>query len=308
MSEYIELTVHTTHLGSELVAAVLWDYTEGGVAISDIEDVKDLYRIGKTWDYVDESVLNKSEEVLVKAYLPKNAADTVRKIETELAELKKRAEVPVGSLETVKKEVDGDAWREVWKENFKPIPIGKIVIVPEWIKYSPKAGEIPVIIGSNMAFGTGEHQTTAMCVKYLAEYVNKSDVVADVGTGSGILGIAAAKLGAKKVVMTDIDECAIDAAKYNARLNGVENAEILLKNLLDDDEVKADVIVANIMAEVLIFFAENIGKNLNEKGKIILSGILSDRLNKVKNAYIAAGFKYLKSETMGEWSALVMEK
>lgn len=308
MNEFIELTVHTTHLGSELVAAIMWDYTEGGVAISDIEDVKELYRTGKTWDYVDEGVLDKSEEVLVKAYVPAGEKNTVAEIERALIELKDRAEIPVGSLETVKKVVDGDAWRDIWKEHFKPINIDGIVVVPEWIKYSPQKGEKTVIIGSNMAFGTGEHQTTAMCVKFLKKYVRLSDVVADVGTGSGILGIAAAKLGAKKVVMTDIDECAIDAAKYNAGLNGINNAEIILKNLLDDDKVKADVIVANIMAEVLIFFADKIGNNLNERGKIILSGILSDRLDKVKNAYIASGFKYIESETQGEWSALVMGK
>ena len=308
MKEYTEITVSTTHEGSELVADILWNFTDGGVAIADIEDVKDLYRTGKTWDYVDEKVLKSGGEVLVKAYVLKSDVKSVAAIERALIELKRKAVIPVGTLETVKRTVDGDEWKEQWKKHFKPIHIGKIVVVPEWIKYNCTAGEIPVYIGSNMAFGTGEHETTSMCVKFLGKYVKRGMTVADVGSGSGILGITAAKLGASKVVMTDIDEYAVQASKYNSELNGVKNAEILLKNLLDDDKVKADIIVANIMAEILISFAPNIGKNLTDGGKIILSGILADRLDKVKAAFIAAGFKYVESETEGEWSALIMEK
>lgn len=308
MKDYTEITVTTTHEGSELVADILWEYSEGGVSIADIEDVKDLYRTGKTWDYADESVLNKSGEVLVKAYVKKSDVKKIADIERALLNLKARTLIPVGTLETVKRTVDGDEWIEQWKEHFKPIHIGNVVIVPEWVKYSVKEGETPVYIGSNTAFGTGEHETTAMCVKYLQKYVNLGSVVADVGSGSGILGITASKLGAKKVVMTDIDECAVQASRYNSELNGIKNAEVLLKNLLDDDKVKADIIVANIMAEILIAFAKDIGKNLNGNGVIILSGILSDRLERVKKAYEDAGFNYVESETTGEWSALVMKK
>lgn len=308
MKEFTEITVSTTHLGSELIADLLWGFTDGGVSIADIEDVKELYRTGKTWDYVDEGVLDKSGEVLIKAYVKKGDEKTLARIERALLDLKSRTEIPVGTLETVKRTIDGDKWVEQWKEHFKPIHIDNIVVVPEWVKYNVKDGEIPVYIGSNTAFGTGEHETTAMCVKYLQKFVKNNSVVADVGCGSGILGIAASKLGAKKVVMTDIDECAIVASKYNTELNGVENADIFLKNLLDDDKVKADVIVANIMAEILIGFAGGIAKNLTESGVVILSGILNDRLEKVKAAYIAAGFKFVESETQGEWSALVMKK
>lgn len=308
MKDYTEITVTTTHEGSELVADILWEYSEGGVSIADIEDVKDLYRTGKTWDYADESVLNKSGEVLVKAYVKKSDLKKIADVEHALLDLKARTLIPVGTLETVKRTVDGDEWIEQWKEHFKPIHIGNVVIVPEWVKYSVKEGETPVYIGSNTAFGTGEHETTAMCVKYLQKYVNLGSVVADVGSGSGILGITASKLGAKKVVMTDIDECAVQASRYNSELNGIKNAEVLLKNLLDDDKVKADIIVANIMAEILIAFAKDIGKNLNGNGVIILSGILSDRLLRVKKAYEDAGFNYVESEKQGEWSALVMKK
>ena len=308
MSKFIELTVYTTHLGSELVSDVFWNYSDSGVVINDIEDVIELARSGKAWDYADESVFNEDKTVLVKAYLPvESAKEQIKSIELELAELKKNEFIDFGTLETSKREIDGDLWREQWKEHFKPIPIGNIVIVPEWIKYEKKDEEIPVFLDSNMAFGTGEHETTSMCVEFLGKYVKPEDTVLDVGCGSGILGICASKLGAKKVIMTDIDECAIVATKHNMLLNGVENGEVMLKNLLDDNSVKGEVIVCNIMAEVLIAFAPYIGGNLKSDGVIILSGILVDRLPAVRKAYEDAGFSYVEHKIKGEWSALVMK-
>ncbi|MBO5067869.1 MAG: 50S ribosomal protein L11 methyltransferase [Clostridia bacterium] len=308
MSKFIELTVSTTHLGGELVSDVLWGYTELGVVINDIEDVISLSRDGRAWDYADESIFSADKTVLVKAYFPvDNATEVIGKVERDLASMKQSSPFDLGTLETVKREIDGDLWREQWKEHFKPIHIGKVVIVPEWIDYKSADGEIKVLLDSNMAFGTGEHETTSMCVDYIAKYVSSNDTVLDVGCGSGILGICASKLGAEKVIMTDIDECAIIATEHNMKLNGVTNGTVLLKNLLDDNSVKGDVIVCNIMAEVLIAFAPYIFANLKPNGKIILSGILVERLGAVKQAYLNAGFKYVEQNIKGEWSALVME-
>lgn len=307
MENYIELTVKTSHEGSELVSDVLYEYAEAGVFVSDVQDVLDLEKSGKAWDYVDEQVFNSDAGVLVKAFFPKEKSkQIIKNIERELLLLKERSCFDLGSLETSKRSIDGDFWREQWKEHFKPIHIGKIVIVPEWINYVVSEGEIAVYLDSNMAFGTGEHETTSMCVEYLSKYVKAQDKVLDVGCGSGILGITACKLGAKQVIMTDIDECAITATEHNMQLNSVTNGTVLLKNLLDDNTVMGDVIVCNIMAEVLIEFAPYIGKNLLKGGIIILSGILADRLDKVKNAYEQAGFKFIEQNIKGEWSALVI--
>ena len=309
MSKFIELTVSTTHIGGEFISDVLWGYTDLGVVISDIEDVIALSRDGRAWDYADESIFNADKTVLVKAYFPiESALETIREVECALINLKKDSPLDLGSLETVKREIDGDLWREQWKEHFKPINIGKVVIVPEWIDYKAKENEIKILLDSNMAFGTGEHETTSMCVDFLAKYVKSEDTVLDVGCGSGILGITASKLGAKKVVMTDIDECAIVATEHNMKLNEVTNGTVLLKNLLDDNTVKGEVIVCNIMAEVLIAFALHIGKNLFDNGYIILSGILVERLSAVKQAYIDAGFNFVEEKIKGEWSALVMQR
>ena len=309
MNKFVELTVTTTHLGGDLVSDILWNYTDAGVVILDVQDVIDLDRQGRAWDYADESIFNADKSVLVKAYFPFEQSESIiAQVERELIEMKSDSPFDLGTLETVKREIDGDLWREQWKEHFKPIPLGKIVIVPEWIKYQPKDGETVVLLDSNMAFGTGEHETTSMCVELLAEYVSKDDVVLDVGCGSGILGISASKLGAKKVLMTDIDECAVRSTEHNMKLNDITNGEVLLKNLLDDNSIKGNVIVANIMAEVLIYFAPFIGANLIDGGVIILSGILKDRLEKVKEAYLKAGFNYVKHTEKGEWTALVMRQ
>ena len=308
MAKFTEITVYTTHVGSELVSDVLWSYSNDGVSVSDVQDVIDLSKTGKTWDYMDDEVLNRDKAVLVKGYVSyKNSKGIIKEIEKELLTLKENCPFDLGTLETTKRVVDGEEWKEIWKDHFKPIYINNIVVVPEWIQFTPKDGVKTVYIGSNMAFGTGEHETTSMCVEYLQKYVNEKDVVLDVGCGSGILGITASKLGAKEVIMTDIDECAVKATTDNMKLNKVENAKVYYKNLLDDNTVKGDVIVANIMAEVLIAFAPYISKNLNENGKIILSGILSDRLEKVKKAYEENGFKYLESKIKGEWSCLIMQ-
>ena len=307
MSKFIELTISTTHIGGELISDVLWGYTELGVVINDVEDVIALARDGRAWDYADESIFKADKTVLVKAYFPVESADeTLPAVIRDLAQMKEHSPLDLGSLETIKREIDGDLWREQWKEHFKPIRIGKVVIVPEWIEYKVQDGEIVILLDSNMAFGTGEHETTSMCVEFLAKYVKADDTVLDVGCGSGILGISASKLGAKKVIMTDIDECAVVASTHNMQLNNVTNGVVMLKNLLDDNTVKGDVIACNIMAEVLIAFANYIGANLNENGVIILSGILVERLSAVKKAYLDAGFNFIEEKIKGEWSALVM--
>ncbi len=308
MAKFTELTVITSHEGADLVSDILWEYSAQGVAVTDVEDVIALERAGKTWDYADESIYSADKSVLCKAFLQlENSDESIKQIELRLLELKKICPFDLGSLETKKRVIDGDEWKDIWKEHFRPIRIGRIVIVPEWIDY-PNTDEIKVVIGSNMAFGTGEHETTSMCVEYLDKYTQAGSTVIDVGCGSGILGISASKLGANDVIMTDIDECAISATQYNMKLNGVKNGKVLLKNLLDDESIKGDVVVCNIMAEVLIAFAPHIGKNVKDDGIIILSGILSDRLERVKDAYIGAGFKFVEQKIKGEWSAVVFQK
>ena len=311
--EYIELTVHTTSEASELVADVMWQYTEGGVAVSDAKDVVALLKgeTGVYWDYIDEELQAPRADVLVKCFLRPEAADAaISSIRAQLLEMQARGGMNFGSLEETRRTIDGDDWIDVWKKHFRPIHVGaRVVVVPAWIGYTKEADEVVVTLDSNMAFGTGEHETTKMCLEALQEVVREGDVVIDVGCGSGILGIAAAELGAKTCYLTDIDPVAVESAKHNALKNGVlQKCIVAHSDLLEQSDVRGDVVLANITAEILVRLAPSIPKNLKEGGTLILSGVIADRLPLVKAAFAAQGLTLLAVRNMGEWYALVYRR
>jgi len=313
--KYIELTVHTTTEASEIVADIMWNYTDFGVTICDINDIIALQKSKETayWDYMDDDLTqNASSDALVKCYLEEDtAATTASSILSDIAQAKENAggAIPFGTLEDTKRQVDGDDWIDVWKKHFRPIHLGKIVVVPEWIAYEPTADERVVLLDSNMAFGTGEHETTSSCVELMQEYLTEHSVCIDVGCGSGILGISALKLGAEKAYLTDIDEVAVASATHNAKLNGVdERAVVAHSNLLDDTNIQADIMLANITGEILVMLAPSIPKNLKKDGVLILSGIIESRLEMVKKAYFAVGMQIVREKRKGEWFALVLKR
>ncbi|MDE6586485.1 MAG: 50S ribosomal protein L11 methyltransferase [Clostridia bacterium] len=311
--KFTEITVHTTTEVSELVADIMWRYTNYGVAISDVKDVialqndKVMY-----WDYMDESLLNERRDVLVKAFVPKEEAETtLPQIRADLEELNANCTefAYAGSLEVNCREVEGDDWLEIWRKHFRPIHVGeRVVIVPEWIKYEKSENEVIVKLDSNMAFGTGEHETTSMCLKLLQKYLNADDTCIDVGCGSGILGIAAAKLGAKLCYLTDIDTIAVDSAKHNCENNGVAELTVVAhSDLLNDANIKGDIMLANITGEILCRLAPSIPKNLKKGGTLILSGIIESRLEMVISAFTAQGLTLTEQIREGEWYALAFK-
>lgn len=306
--KFIEFTVHTTTEGSELVADIFWNYTNYGVTVCDYNDIVALQSDKRTfWDYMDDDVARPSGDVLVKCFLPLDIADeNIRSIIGDIEELKERSAFPLGTLETARREVDGDDWIDIWKKHFRPLHIGgRVVVCPEWIEYAPKEGEAVVRLDSNMAFGTGEHETTAMCLELLQQYLRPGDAVVDVGCGSGILGIAALLMGAGFAYMTDIDYVAVQSAAHNAALNGVDGrAKIALSDLLEDADVRGQVMTANITADILCRLAGSIPKNLCPGGALILSGIIAPKLAQVIAAYEGVGLHLVKQLQRGEWYAL----
>ena len=312
--KFIELTVHTTTEASEIIADIMWNYTNYGVTICDVNDIIALQKSKDTmyWDYMDDDLTAaQPKDVLVKCYIAEDIAEkTVGEIMRDVAEAKEMSggALPCGTLEDTKREVDGDDWIDVWKKHFRPIRLGRIVVVPEWIDYTPEADEKIVLLDSNMAFGTGEHETTSMCVELMQEYVTPDSVCIDVGCGSGILGISAVKLGAKKAYLTDIDYVAVSSATHNSELNGTADKTVVAhSNLLDDTDIQGDVMMANITGEILKLLAPSIPKNLKKDGVLILSGIIESRLSMVKEAYEEVGMRVIKERRKGEWFALVLK-
>ena len=312
--KYTELTVHTTNEASEIVADAMWNYTDFGVTVCDVNDIIALQKTKDGyWDYIDENLRDVSRtDVLVKCYLEEATAQKIAAAIMDdifLARERAAGAIDFGTLEEAKRQVDGDDWIEVWKKHFRPIHLSRIVVVPEWIKYEKQPDEEIVLLDSNMAFGTGEHETTKMCLDLLGEIDVSGKTVIDVGTGSGILGIASILSDAKSAYMCDIDSTAIDTAKENARLNNVsDRCEIERADLLEKSKEPADVVFANITADILIRLSKDIGRFLKDDGTIILSGIIHARLDEVKSAYENCGFKFVRHVRDGEWNALEFKK
>ena len=308
--KYVEFTVHTTDLGEELVSDILWKYQNYGVAVCSVKDVIELTENRReTFDYIDEGLFDFQEGVsLVKSYYDIDKADDIKRLimqDFELLKLNAQGNINIGSLELLERVVDGDDWIEIWRKHYRPIHFGKITICPRWLE--PNTTNQVVYIDSNAAFGTGEHETTSMCLEYLQNNIKQGQVVVDVGTGSGILGLCAAKLGAKKVFMTDNDQVAVDAAKHNAEINNVSQiCTVVNTDLLTDVEIKGDIVVANITADVLKILGTTIKEYLKENSIVILSGILKSRLTEIIDYYTDLGLKLVDSKVQGEWSAVVM--
>ncbi len=311
--KFTEVTVHTSTEGSELISDIMWRYTTHGVAISDVRDVialqndKVMY-----WDYMDDSLTaNQSGDVLVKAFVAEDVAPSLMpQIRRDIEEMSSNCggALPLGSLEMTTRQVEGDDWIEIWRKHFRPIHIGRIVVVPEWIEYVPQPGEQVVLLDNNMAFGTGEHETTSMCVELLQKYITPQSVCIDVGCGSGILGICAIKLGAKFAYLTDIDSVAVKSANHNCTLNGVaDNVSVAHSDLLEDSGIQADIMLANITADVLERLAPSIPKNLKPGGVLILSGIIDSKLADVIKVYRAQGLSLADEVKKGEWNALAFK-
>ena len=312
--KFTEVTVHTTSEGSELVADILWRYSNYGVAISDVKDVIALQRDKVMyWDYMDEDLTRDTGEALVKAFV--TVEDTpvyMPQIRADIEEMKENCAgcMPLGSLEITTRTVEGDDWIEIWRKHFRPIHIGsRVVVVPEWIKYEKQPQEVTVRLDSNMAFGTGEHETTSMCLELLQEYLTPESVCLDVGCGSGILGISAVLLGAKSAYLTDIDPVATDSAEHNCKLNGVaDRCTVRRTDLVGDSEIAADIALANITAEVLCRLAPTLPAHVKSGGTLILSGIIKEKLEGVLQAFADVGFNHIKTINKGEWYAVAFTK
>ncbi len=300
---YLQVSVSTVHEGADLVASVLFDEGSDGVMVRDGADVRELVEKKISWDYVDEELLKSvDDKVSVVGFFPEDYS--AAGLEVALSELKAVSSLPLGSLETSASVINSEDWENEWRKYYAPIEIGGVTIVPAWLKH--EGGSVPVFVEPGMAFGTGNHETTALCVKLMQDVDLTGKTVVDIGCGSGILGITAAKLGAASVLLSDLDPLAVEATRSNIALNGVSGCEVRCGDL-ELGGKSADVVLANITADVLVRLYDKLGGALNAGGYAILSGIIHARADEVLARY-EVGFDVIKREKRGEWQALLLKK
>ncbi len=311
--EYHQITVHTQTEAVEALSYAFLELDCGGVEIFDPKDILNQEKDPTAWDYIDEDLLKdlNRDEVLMRCYFSTEKIRTPQDLEALVFELQhKIAEIseflPVGSGKIETSSVFEEDWMNAWKKYYQPFRLGHhIFVVPSWIECEEEPGDIRITLDPGMAFGTGTHETTSMCMAMLEEHVKPGDLVLDIGCGSGILGITAAKVGAGRVIGSDLDVNAVAVAKENVEKNHVADVmSIAHGNLTDIPEyqgLKADLVVANIIADVIIYLASVVKSNLKKGGEFISSGIIKERRADVEKALIENGFEIEEVREKGSW-------
>jgi len=311
--KWSEISIHTTNEAIEPISNILHEAGASGVVIEDPFELTkeredqfgEIYQLNPD-DYPEEGVI-------VKAYLPVNSflGETVEAIKESINNLIIH-DIDLGLNIVTISEVNEEEWATAWKKYYNPVKISeKFTIVPTWEIYKPvSSDELIIELDPGMAFGTGTHPTTVMCIQALERTVIPGDRVIDVGTGSGVLSIAAAMLGAEDVRAYDLDEVAVTSAKLNIKLNKVNHkVTISQNNLLDGVEGNsADVIVANILAEVILRFTDDVARVIKPGGSFIASGIIQPKKDQVKEALLAAGFEISETILMEDWVAIIAKR
>ena len=305
---WIEVRVITKSEALEPVSGIFYSLDCKGVAIEDPEDILGREQGPLTWDFADINVLeHKGKVAVVKAYFAEedNIEEILGYVNEKLVELKEMG-IDLGEAKVEHEKMYEEDWANTWKQYYKPSKVGeKIVVKPIWEEYEEKEGELVVNLDPGMAFGTGTHETTRMCIQALEKYVKEESTVFDVGCGSGILAIAAAKLGAKLAVGVDLDPVAVESSKENVKYNNLNNIEILEGNLVEVIDGKADVVVANILAEIICILTDDVKRVLKDNGIFITSGIIHDRVDMVCEKLEATGFEVIEKNRDGEWNCIV---
>lgn len=306
--KWFEIKITTSSEAVEAVSGILYDSGVTGVVIEDPNDPIFSSKSSGDWDYFDPSVVKfSSDHAVVKGYLPESEElnDQVEMIREKVHSLAAHA-IDFGPGTVSSTEIFEEDWANEWRKYYKPKRVTeRLTVKPTWEPYTGADNEIIVEMDPGGAFGTGTHETTMMCMAQLDKTVTPGCSVYDIGCGSGILGITAVKLGAGRVLAVDNDPAATSATLENAQVNGVaDRLEIIQGNLLDQAHGPADIIVANIIADVIILLARHIHRFMHAESVFISSGILTERKQEVLNALDLNGLQVLEVQEMGEWCAI----
>ncbi len=303
--EYTRVKVFAQEENLEIISALLMDKGITGIELLEPQTYTDfLNKLNSyDWDYVDSSVEALGEIPPSLIFYMDDSVEGIDLLDDILQEIR--------VLDIEKVEISGaddEDWKHKWKEYFKPLHItDRMVVKPSWEPYEKQPGELVIEIDPGMAFGTGTHPTTSLCIKLLEEYISSGrPAVLDIGCGSGILTIAAALLGAEEVLGVDIDPVAVEVAEQNLKLNNMNGSvRVIAGDLTEGLDFQADIIVANLMANLVIMLSIYAPTHLKPNGIFISSGILVEKKQEVVSAMEALGFNTISVLEEGEWCAVV---
>lgn len=303
-----EISIQTNHEATEAISNIFQDIGATGVIIEDPKLVNQYLDSG-LWDYTDIEKSENTEVVVIKAYLPVDVylEDRILKLQEKIDALESFG-IDKGLGIISYQDVKEEDWATSWKQYFHPVKVGnRIVIKPSWEEYKSSQDEIIIELDPGMAFGTGTHHTTAMCLKALENLITPGTEVFDVGTGSGILAIAAAKLGAKSIRAVDLDAVATKVAKENIAINNETDAiEVAEGDLLTGFTGKADIVIANIIADVIKRLLEDITLRLKPNGILLASGIIKERAEEIETVAESKGLTVESVMEEGGWVAMII--
>ncbi|HHW07886.1 MAG TPA: 50S ribosomal protein L11 methyltransferase [Clostridia bacterium] len=310
MSNWREITVETTEEAAEAVANLFYEVGAQGVVIEDPRVIA-RYLEENVWDaYELPSELLEAENIVIKVYLPvdERLEERLKLFESRLAGLERYFVSWLAKVSYA--EIAEADWSSAWKTYYKPQRVGeRVVISPSWEQYEAQPGDIVVWLDPGMAFGTGSHPTTAMLIQLMERYLAPGSDVVDVGTGSGVLAIVAAKLGAKSVLALDIDTLAVEIAEQNAALNAVSRiVSVRYNDLLMGLEGRYQMITANITADPILALLPDARRLLDPGGVLLASGIIRHRYRDIEAKLRALGYTLVETLTEGEWVSLAARK
>lgn len=310
--DWLELKIDTAPAGIDPVTEMLTEHGVTGVIIDDQRDFQDFMAHNQAyWDYVDEDLVKEKENLCRVTFYVENSPagyGTIAAIRMDMHAMKQKHPEYAPLLLTMENVKDED-WENNWKQFYKPMEIGeRLLVIPAWEKAEAK-GRVTLTLNPGLTFGTGSHATTRLCLTALESRIHGGEKVLDLGCGSGILSIAALRLGAASAFACDIDEKCIDVAYENAALNGIGKKQLTVRQgdatkegaLRDAIGTGYDVVVANIVADVIISLAPQVRHFLKEDGWFLTSGIIDDRADEVAAALTAAGWNIVESCTSEGW-------
>ncbi len=317
---YFEIKIKTTQDEIDLLTCILMDMGIAGFVIDDARDFRELLnkKNPHDWDYIDENLYQMENlKTGITFYLEETEEGKriLKKLQEKINELINVVpdtgnNVDFSQLRMNWQIVDDADWKDKWKEYFKPVKLTeRIVVKPTWEAYEAEQDELIIEIDPGMAFGTGTHPTTFLCIQLLEKYIEKGkDTVLDIGCGSGILSITAALLGASDILAVDIDPIAVKVTKDNTEINNLSSkVRVIEGDLTRGLNLKADIAVANLMADLVILLSKDIPRHLKGKGIYISSGILIEKKEQVVSAMKERGFQILDILEEGEWCAIAAQ-